>query len=514
MKKIALYLALFCPLFSIAQEKSTLRKINDAIVENFTPVADSVTYYFFYEVPLLGFSIPLILIWLLVGALFCTIYMGFVNIRGFKHAIQIVRGKYDFPGKKKDGTEVSGQVSHFQALTAALSGTIGLGNITGVAVAIAIGGPGATFWMIVAGILGMSSKFVECTLGVKYRNENADGSVSGGPMYYLSKGFAQRGMARWGKVLAVFFAVMCLGGSLSGGNMFQVNQARVQFQSLSGIFGAFWQSEEGALLFGVIIATLTSVVIIGGIKSIARVTDKLVPFMCALYVISALIILAFYYDKIPSAFKLIFNGALNFDAGIGGAVGAMIQGFKRAAFSNEAGIGSAAIAHSAVRTDEPITEGLVSLLEPFIDTVVICTMTALVLVITGTYNHQGIEGVEMTAQAFHSVFGSLGNIILTIAVLLFAFATMITWSYYGLKSWGYLFGENKYMAYLYKIIFCAFVVVGSVLSLNNLVGLSDALIFAMSIPNMIGLYLMAPEIRRDLKDFLLRIKTGEIKPYK
>ncbi|MCX6181525.1 MAG: alanine/glycine:cation symporter family protein [Bacteroidetes bacterium] len=514
MKKILLFIFSFIPLFSFAQEKSTLQQINDAIVNTFTPVADTVTYYFFYEMQFGKFSIPIILIWLVLGALFCTVYMKFVNVRGFKHAINIVRGKYDFPGKKKDGTEVTGQVSHFQALTAALSGTIGLGNITGVAVAISIGGPGATFWMIVAGILGMSSKFVECTLGVKYRNENANGTVSGGPMYYLSKGFSKRGMAGLGKILAVIFAIMCIGGSLSGGNMFQVNQARVQFQSLSGIFGSFWQTEDGALLFGVIIAILTGVVIIGGIKSIARVTDKLVPFMCALYVVSALIILAFFYDKIPSAFKLIFNGALDFDAGIGGAIGAMIQGFKRAAFSNEAGIGSAAIAHSAVKTDEPVTEGLVSLLEPFIDTVVICTMTALVLVITGTYNHQGVEGVEMTAEAFHSVFGYLGNIILTIAVLLFAFATMITWSYYGLKSWGYIFGENKYMKNLYKVIFCCFVVVGSVLSLDNLVGLSDALIFAMAIPNMIGLYVMAPEIKRDLTDFLARIKSGEIKPYK
>ena len=366
-----------------------------------------------------------------------TIYMRFVNIRGFRMAIDIVRGIYSNPNDK-------GEVSHFQALTAALSGTVGLGNIAGVAIAISLGGPGATFWMIIAGLLGMSSKFVECTLGVKYRIENADGSVSGGPMYYLSRGFAEKGWPGLGKVLAVFFAVMCIGGSIGGGNMFQVNQAFQQFEAVTGGTESFIHGQ--GWIFGLVMALLVAVVIIGGIKSIAKVTDKIVPFMCGIYVLAALVILFGNFTRIPEAFGLIFAGAFSPMAISGGIVGVLIQGFKRAAFSNEAGIGSASIAHSAVKTNEPVTEGLVALLEPFIDTVIVCTMTALVIVITGTVDGGGVwqplgaggDGIHLTSTAFSSVI-TWFPIILAVAVILFAFSTMITWSYYGIKSWKYLF---------------------------------------------------------------------------
>jgi len=452
-------------------------------------------------------EVPLVLIWLIVGAIFFTIYMRFVNFRGFRLSLDIVRGKYTNPDEP-------GQVSHFQALTTALSGTVGLGNIAGVAVAVALGGPGATFWMILAGVLGMSTKFVECTLGVKFRKENPDGSVSGGPMYYLSRGLAEKGKGALGKVLAVFFAIMCIGGSFGGGNMFQANQASAQFTSLSWFENTFMAGHVGAVLFGVVMAIAVAVVIIGGIKSIANVTDKVVPFMCGIYVVAALIVLAYHITEIPGAFGAIFAGAFSPAAAYGGVVGVLIQGFRRAAFSNEAGIGSAAIAHSAVRTKEPITEGLVALLEPFIDTVVICTMTALVLVVTGVYTDTSVAGVEMTSGAFENVFGSVAAIILTIAVVLFAFSTMISWSYYGMKAWGYLFGDSKVIQAVYKVIFCFFVFIGSVMALDPVIGFSDAMIFAMCFPNILGLYLLAPGVRDDLNSFFARVKSGEIKRYK
>ncbi|MBL4655159.1 MAG: alanine:cation symporter family protein [Bacteroidia bacterium] len=476
------------------------------------PITKVVSEFVFYSIPITnGISIPFVLIWLVLGAVIFTFYMGFINIRGFKLSTNIVRGVYTNPNEK-------GEVSHFQALTAALSGTVGLGNIAGVAIAISLGGPGATFWMIIAGILGMSSKFVECTLGVKYRIENSDGSVSGGPMYYLSRGLAEKGMGGLGKVLAVFFAIMCIGGAIGGGNMFQVNQAFQQFEAVTGgvdsfIYGKGW-------IFGLVMAFLVAIVILGGIKSIARVTDKIVPFMCGVYVLAALVIIIGSYTQIPQAFGLIIKGAFSPMAIAGGFVGVLIQGFKRAAFSNEAGIGSASIAHAAVKTNEPVTEGLVALLEPFIDTVIVCTMTAIVIVITGTIDADGVwhslgqgDGIELTSTAFASVI-SWFPLILAIAVILFAFSTMITWSYYGIKAWKYLFGHNKIADISFKLIFCSFVVLGAAMSLGTVVDFSDAMIFAMCFPNIVGLYILSPGVRKDMRSYINRIKSGEIKRYK
>ncbi len=449
--------------------------------------------------------LALVVIWLIVGAVFFTVFMKFINIRGFLLSINIVRGKYDH-------LEDKGEVTHFQALTTALSATVGLGNIAGVAIAISIGGPGATFWMIVAGLLGMSSKFVECTLGVKYRKINKFGSVSGGPMYYLSEGLRQRNMKYLGMVLAFIFAILIIGGSFGGGNMFQANQAFSQVAHLApGV------SNHGAW-FGVILAILVGAVIIGGIKSIAHVTDKIVPFMAILYVGTALVIIFMNIDHTGRALELIYNGAFHADALKGGVIGVLIVGFRRAAFSNEAGVGSAAIAHSAVKTDEPITEGLVSLLEPFVDTVIICTMTALVLIFTGVYeNPGGLEGSELTSEAFGSVF-SWFPYILVIAIILFAFSTMISWSYYGLKGFDYLFGglfekwfgNRNIAATIYRIIFLLVIIVGSSSKLDVVLEFSDMMILAMAFPNIIGLVIMAPEVKRDLVSFLSRVKSGEI----
>ncbi len=476
-------------------------RINDAVA----PLTVLVFKIVFFPVTIGNVSFPFVLFWLVIAAVVFTVYMGFVNVRGFGHAVQLVRGIYDSPDKQK------GEVSHFQALTAALSATVGLGNIAGVAVAITLGGPGATFWMILGGVFGMSSKFVECTLGVKYRKINEDGSVSGGPMYYLSKGFAEKGLAGLGKALACFFAIMCIGASFGIGNMFQANQAFKQAVIATG--GEQSVVYQQGWIFGLAMAILVGVVIIGGIKSIVRVTEKLVPLMFVIYVTAALFIIFSHITVLPDAFMKILRGAFSPEALYGGVVGVLIQGFRRAAFSNEAGIGSAPIAHSTVKTDEPVTEGLVALLEPFLDTVVICTMTALVIIISGLYVEQDMEGIALTSKAFEQVIFWFPYI-LSVAVLLFAFSTMISWSYYGLKAWTYIFGEGAASDAIYKLLFCVFIVVGSAMDLVAVVDFSDAMVFAMSFPNLVGMYILAPGVKRDLDSYFDRLRQGQIRRYK
>ena len=512
LHKFLTVLLSFClsiPLF--AQDKTLDDQMNDIM----QPITEFLGNLIFYPVTLGGYSIPFVLIWLVVGAIIFTVYMGFINIRGFKHALNVVRGRYDDP-------DDAGEVSHFQALTAALSGTVGVGNIAGVAVAVSLGGPGATFWMIVAGLIGMSSKFVECTLGLKYRKINPDGSVSGGPMHYLSKGLAAQGKSGMGKILAVLFAIACIGGSFGGGNMVQINQATQQFQSL--LPAESFLAMNG-WVFGLVMSVIVGVIIIGGIKSIAKITDKVVPFMVGIYVLAALIVIGANISNIGWAFGQIIGGAFDPNAMYGGIIGVMIQGFKRAAFSNEAGIGSASIAHSAAKTDEPISEGIVALLEPFIDTVVICTMTALVIIFAnyGDYTAQEAfnatslggndAGIKLTSSAFAQTI-SWFPYVLAVAVILFALSTMISWSYYGLKAWTYLFGEAKSVQNTYRIIFCLFVIIGSAISAKQVFDFGDTMIFAMCFPNILGLYFLMPEVRKDLKSYLSRVKSGEIKRFK
>ena len=474
------------------------------INNTFEPVVQVIGSVIFFDITkVIGLekNIPFIVIWLVFGAIFFTLKMRFINFKGFKLAISLVKGDYDDPNNK-------GEVSHFQALTTALSGTVGLGNIAGVAIAISLGGAGATFWMIVAGLLGMSSKFVECTLGVKYRHISSDGVVYGGPMYYLRDGLAKRNLKLTGKFLAVLFAILCVGGSIGGGNMFQANQA---FSAIKGIFPSL--SNLGPI-FGMVFAFLVGFVIIGGIKSIAKVTEKIVPFMAVVYVGASTIIILMHFSDIGFVISEIISGAFTPEAGLGGVVGVLITGFKRAAFSNEAGVGSASIAHSAAKTKEPVSEGMVALLEPFIDTVVICTMTAFVIIITGNYeNVDGLGGSELTSQAFGSVI-SWFPYLLTLAILLFAFSTMISWSYYGLKSWTFLFGTSKVSELSYKIMFMLFVVIGSSVSLGAVVDFSDMMILAMAFPNIIGMLIMSNEVKLDLRNYMQKIKNGTIKKFK
>ena len=446
---------------------------------------------------------PLIVLWLIGAAIFFTFYFNFLNLKGFKHAFQLLRGDYSKPGN-------DGELTHFQALSTAVSGTVGIGNIAGVAIVISIGGPGATFWLIVAGFLGMSTKFAECVAGVMFRKINPDGSISGGPMYYLEEGLRQRNLSWLGKPMGLFYAISIVIGCLGIGNMFQSNQAFQQFVFITGGDTSFFIDK--GWLFGSILAGTVGLVIIGGIKGIARVTSRLVPFMTLTYVVGALLVIALNAEKIPSALGSIFTEAFNPTAMSGGMLGVMILGFQRAAFSNEAGIGSAAIAHATVKTQEPVTEGYVGLMEPFIDTVVICTLTALVILTTvyePSISSEGIQGIALTSEAFGSTL-SWSVLPLSFIAILFAFSTMLSWSYYGLKGWTYVSGESKWAEVIFKIFFCIFVALGCMINLDAVLNFSDALIFVIALPNILGLYILAPIIKKELASYQLRLKNGSI----
>lgn len=474
------------------------------VVDWFTSASDWITAKVFYAVPVFGTEVPLIVAWLVIAGAFFTVWLGFMQVRGPRLALDLVRGRYSDP-------DDAGEVSHFQALATAVSGTVGLGNIAGVAVAISLGGPGATFWMILAGLLGMATKMAECTLGVKYRRQHADGSVSGGPMYYLRDGLAEQGRAGLGKVLAVLFAICMVGGALGGGNMFQSNQATAQIVAVTGGDDSLFADRPW--IIGLLFAAAAGAVIIGGIKSIARVTEKIVPFMAVLYLTACVIVILANLGSVPGAFGDILAGAFSPEGVAGGAIGALIVGFQRAAFSNEAGLGSASVAHSAVRTKEPATEGFVAMLEPFIDTVVICTMTALTIVITGTWNDPDateLGGVDLTSRSFETVLPWF-PVVLAVAVVLFAFSTMISWSYYGMKATGYLFGDSVLAENVFKGLFLVFTVIGSAAALGPVINFSDSMIFLMGVWNIIGLYLLAKVIRTTVLGYYERVQSGEVK---
>jgi AGCS family alanine or glycine:cation symporter len=442
-------------------------------------------------------QLPIVVVWLVLGALFFTFRFQFINLRGFRHGIDCVRGRYSDPGD-------SGEISHFQALSAALSATVGLGNIAGVAFAVGIGGPGAVFWMIVGGLIGMSSKFAECSLGQRYRTIDANGHVTGGPMIYLTSGLAEIGHATLGRVLSVIFAVMCIGASFGGGNMFQANQSFALIRQEVPLLG----SGGGQIAFGLVLVILVALVIIGGIRRIGEVASILVPGMCALYMVCGVLVLLTHASEVPAALGHIVGDAFSFEAGLGGFVGTLVQGFRRAAFSNEAGVGSAAIAHSAARTEEPIREGLVALLEPFIDTIVVCTTTALVIVVTGAWNDpEAGSGITMTASAFATVFPWFPKVLTVIAVL-FAFSTMISWSYYGERSWVFLFGGRSLLGY--QLLFLAFTFGGVVFQNADVVlNFGDLMILGMAFPNIAGVVLLAGLIKKDLDRYLARLAAGE-----
>jgi AGCS family alanine or glycine:cation symporter len=447
-----------------------------------------------------GTGVPLVVAVLLGGGIYYSFYLGWMPLRGFKHSIDVILGRYDDPNDP-------GEISHFKALTSALSATIGLGNIAGVAVAMGSGGPGALFWMILTAFFGMSSKLASCTLAIMYRNIQPNGRVTGGPMYYLEKGLELKGLRRLGRVLAVAFAILCIGGALGGGNMFQANQTLEVLGTLHPFFKTYnW-------LIGLILGLLVAIVIIGGIKRIANVTSRLVPSMCILYVGSALFIILANIDRVPSMFALVLSQAFSGQAIYGGFLGIMVIGITRAAFSNEAGLGSAAIAHAAARTEEAAREGMVAMIGPFIDTMVICTMTALVCLLTGAYNDPALmgKGAAMTAAAFGSVIPG-ADVVLAIVVCLFAYSTMISWSYYGERAWEYLFGDRTLL--VFRLLFVVFVFIGAVTQLNNVMAFSDMMILSMAFPNIIGGIILSPQIKVQLQDYWSRLKSGDMQRYR
>ncbi|QDT77742.1 alanine/glycine:cation symporter family protein [Gimesia maris] len=498
-----------------AESNSGLARFERGVDQLFGIFNGYVATVFFFPIPLnshqyhSGGGVPLAVLWLVIGATYFTFRMNFINLRAFKHSILLVMGKYDDP-------EDEGEVTHFQALTAALSATVGLGNIAGVAIAIATGGPGAMFWMMLAGLLGMTSKFAECTLAQIYRRINPDGRVMGGPMCYLSVGLQDQFpgnsfMKGLGKTLAVFFAILCIGGSLAGGNSFQVKQ------SLGAVAETIPILKDNNLewVYGIVMAFFVGIVIIGGIRSIARTTEKIVPLMCGIYILACLAIIIMQVEQIPACFKAIWDGAFSDNAMYGGFLGVLIIGFKRAAFSNEAGVGSAAIAHSAAKTKYPVREGIVASLGPFVDTIMICTMTALVMIITGAYNDpqyadliKSDNGAALTSAAMNSQIPYF-NYVLSVSVILFAYSTMISWSYYGERCWAFLFGDSAKISLAYRILFLIFVVLGSVVSATNILDFGDLMILGMAFPNILGVLLLSNRVKRELDGYWSRYKSGE-----
>ena len=467
----------------MADAKTSLaEQIDNAIA----PVSDFVSSIIFYSINFFGVSLPIVVIWLLSAAVIFTFYFRFINLRGFKHAWGMIWNPRD-----QDGAH--GEISHFQALSSALSGTVGLGNIASVPIAIALGGPGAVFWMIVAGFFGMSSKFAECALAVKYRKVLPDGRTLGGPFFYIEAAFSRKGLKTLGKGAAIFFAVMTMGASVS---VFQVNQSYEQFSNVTGVVAP--------LIFGVLMATMVAVVILGGIKRIGKVTGILVPAMGGLYLLAGLVIIAINIVDIPAAIALIFKSAFGLEAAGGGFVGALINGMRRATYSNEAGVGSSAIAHSAVKTNEPLTEGYVALLEPFIDTIVVCTITALVVIVTGAYEpyllNDSVAGIQITSEAFASAFSWFPYILL-VASMLFAFTTLVSWAFYGSQAAAYLFGATRRTDVIFKLLLCFMLSTGAAISLSSIIDFIDSMLFGMCIPNIIALYILLPELKRDVKTY-------------
>ncbi len=497
--KLIQLLFLTIPGISVAQDALGQSQVGffdqfDAMVGSLNGVVGSILFYDILPGPA---SMPFIVAWLVAGAVFMTFKLKFINLRGFKHAIDVVRGKYD----KSDDTDGDGEVSHFQALTTALSATVGLGNIAGVAIAISIGGPGATFWMILAGFLGMSTKFAECTLGQMYREVRPDGTVMGGAMEYLSKGLTEKGHPRFGAVLAFAFCVLCILGSLGGGSAFQVNQS---LNSLGESFPWFMQ-DGNRWVYGAIMAFAVGIVIIGGVKRIAQVAEKIVPIMCGIYVVACLWVILAHASEIPWAFGQIFSGAFTPEAGYGGFVGVLVIGFQRAAFSNEAGVGSAAIAHSAAKTKHPVREGIVALLEPFIDTIVICTMTALVIVISHAYDNPDYESIRAAKQGAALTSRAFGEVlewfpaVLSVSTVLFAYSTMISWFYYGERCFTYVASEK--FTIIYKVVFVFVVFISATVTAANVLDFSDLMLLGMAFPNLLGVYFLIGKVSKASKEY-------------
>ncbi len=477
----------------LGSQKVYARGIDSTIEEYFAPFSDNFSAFVFAPVEIFGAEVPILILLMIAASIFCTFYLRCTALWGFKHALSQIFPKQTNPDHK-------GEVSSFGALATALSGTIGLGNIAGVAIAISIGGPGAMFWMCMGAIFGMALKFCEVTLSLKYRHFNKDGSVSGGPMFYIERGLAKKGYHSLGKTLAYVFALACIPGTFGGGCMLQTNQAAEQFINITGGENSFFAMHTW--VFGLIVAFIIGLVIMGGIKSIARVTTKIVPIMCLLYLGSSLIIIIMNFAHIPHAIYTIFTEAFFPKAVAGGMIGSLILGLRRSIQSNEAGIGSSPIAYAAVKTNEPVSQGFVAMIEPFLDTVIVCSMTAFVIILTGEYlNYRdGISGVELTSAAYQSAF-SFFPYILAIVIILFALSTILSWAYYGQKAWTFLVGEGYKRIKFYQLIFCLFIIIGSSMNLQSVIDFTDATYLVMAAPNLIAIFILIKDIKSDLIEY-------------
>ena len=504
---INLRLNLLFMMFLLMAQKANAMNIDAFMDKHIAPYSDFIASIIFFPIDVFGSKIPLIIFWILFAGIFFTIYFRGICIWGFKHALELVFK----PSKNSDNenTNGSGDVSSFQALATALSGTIGIGSIAGVAISISIGGAGAAFWIFLGALLGMSIKFIEATLAVKYRRFNEDGSVSGGPMHYIAHGLTRKKLRILGQPLSVIYALLCIGGGITGGNMIQINQSTHQILFITGgehsfLYGCGW-------IFGLIVAILVGMVTMGGIKSIAKVTTVLVPTMCVMYIVSGLIVIAANFMNIPAALGLIFKEAFHPTSIAGGIFGVIIIGLRRSVQSNEAGTGAAAIVYAAAKTKEPVSQGFVALLETFL-TGVLCLFTSFAIIFSGVLENTTIgeiSGIELASNAFQSVIPFFPYILSLIAIM-FALSTLISWAYYGQKAWTFLFGEGKKRAITFNLIYCVFVVVGSVLNVKSVIEITDAMMIAMCIPNVIVLYILCPEIKRDLIEYCKKFNLPKV----
>ena len=456
------------------------------MMNSLNAVIDKLSDLVFFQVNILGIDIELVVLWLAIPMLYFTVHLGFINFRGMGAGIRALKGQFS-------GPKMPGKMSPFAALSTALSGTIGLGNIAGVAIALSTGGPGAAFWMFIIGWVAMTLKCAEVTLGLKYREILPNGDVRGGPMYTLKNGLASRGYAKIGLAIGGIYAFLALFGAIP---LIQVNQSYAQVAHVTGI--------DFPLTYGIIMAALVGLVVINGVGWLSRVTSAIVPAMGIVYLGGIFAILALHFEQIPAAIGLIISDAFTGEAAAGGAIGAFVVGMRRAVYSSEAGIGSAVIAHAQARTDEPASEGLVALLEPFLDTVVICSLGAIAMVVAGTYVGD-VEGIEITSNAFATV-ADWFPYLLAVAVFLFGFSTLCAWGFYGQQAWGYLFGHSKVSIWSYKFIYVICLPVGALLELGQVIKLVDSAFFLMAIPNIIALYIFAPEIKREIFGYLERQK--------
>ena len=489
--------------FLLTYQNAYAFNVDETMDKYLAPISDAISGVIFYPVTICGTKVPIIIFWILIAGIFFSLYLRGIAIWGFKHALNIL-----CKPKNKDEDHGEGEVSAAQALATALSGTIGLGSIAGVAIAISIGGPGAALWILIGAIFGMSLKFVEAGLAVKYRRFNLDGTISGGPMHYIAHGLTRKKMRWLGQPLSVLFAILCIGGGITGGNMIQINQTAQQFVNITGgensiLYGYNW-------VIGLVVAIVVGLIVVGGIKSIANVTSKIVPFMCFLYIFAGFVVIIANFTQIPTALAIIVKEAFFPQAVAGGIFGTIIIGLRRSVQSNEAGTGSAPIAYATVKTKEHISQGFVSLLEPLL-TGMLCTLSAVVIVITGSYKNytDGINGIELSSSAFSSVIPFFPYV-LAVVVILFALSTLISWAYYGQKAWNFLVGEGYKRSMIFQIIYCSFVVIGSVLNLKSVIDVTDAMMLAMSIPNIITMYILAPEIKEDLKEYCRKHNLGNI----